>query len=195
MTFDALVEAGARLLTEVGYAGMTTNEIARTAGVGIGSLYEYFPGKDAIVAQVAERLIERVMGRLRVHMTAILARPGRDAVERWITRVYETLADERDLVAAFAYEVPYTGRLPSVRALWSALWEFSEQARQAAGDRVVLEHPRASLHLLINLVSTTILQMVLEPPADVTTDEMLQAMSSKIEHWLTGGDSMRVSEG
>ena len=32
--------------------------------MNIASLYEYFPGKDAIVAQVAERLVERVLQRL-----------------------------------------------------------------------------------------------------------------------------------
>ena len=49
LTFDALVEACARLLPELGYAGVTTNHVAEAAGVGIASLYEYFPGKDAIV--------------------------------------------------------------------------------------------------------------------------------------------------
>ena len=63
-TFEALVEACTRLLPEQGYAGTTTNHIADRAGVGIASLYEYFPGKDAIVAQVAERLVQRVLARL-----------------------------------------------------------------------------------------------------------------------------------
>jgi len=55
-------EQARRLLPELGYAGTTTNHIAERAGVNVASLYEYFPGKDAIVAQVAERLVERVLG-------------------------------------------------------------------------------------------------------------------------------------
>ena len=59
-TFEALVDACALLLPERGYAGTSTNHVAARAGVNIASLYEYFPGKDAIVAQVAERLVDHV---------------------------------------------------------------------------------------------------------------------------------------
>ena len=54
-TFEAVIGACTWLLPRRGYAGTTTNHIAERAGVNIASLYEYFPGKDAVVAQVAER--------------------------------------------------------------------------------------------------------------------------------------------
>jgi AcrR family transcriptional regulator len=54
-TVDALIEATARLLIEQGYEGTSTNKIAALAGVSIGSLYQYFPSKEALVAAVAER--------------------------------------------------------------------------------------------------------------------------------------------
>ncbi|MFH1844565.1 MAG: TetR/AcrR family transcriptional regulator [bacterium] len=47
-TVTAIVQAGAELIVELGYAGATTNKIAKRAGVSIGSLYQYFPNKDAI---------------------------------------------------------------------------------------------------------------------------------------------------
>ena len=177
LTFDALIEACARLLPELGYAGVTTNHIAAAAGVGIASLYEYFPGKDAIVAQVAERLVDRVLVRLRAHMSEILSSSNDDGVRRWIEAVYATLNDEKRLVAVFMDEVPFTNRLPQVRAVTPMLLQFSEAARQAAGDRVSLEHPRASLYLLINLVSSTILGLVLAPPSDVSKKEMIDCLT------------------
>lgn len=54
-TVDALIEATARVLTKEGYERTTTNRIAFAAGVSIGSLYQYFPGKEALVAAVVER--------------------------------------------------------------------------------------------------------------------------------------------
>lgn len=56
VTFDAILEASAQLLAKQGYAGTTTNAIAERAGVSIGSVYEYFPGKDAIFAALKARL-------------------------------------------------------------------------------------------------------------------------------------------
>jgi AcrR family transcriptional regulator len=49
-TVDALVEATARILVKEGFDKASTNRIAAVAGVSIGSLYQYFPSKEALVA-------------------------------------------------------------------------------------------------------------------------------------------------
>src|SRR6516164_3474428 len=54
-TVDALLEATADILIRHGYARLTTNRIAERAGVNIASLYQYFPGKEAIVAELRRR--------------------------------------------------------------------------------------------------------------------------------------------
>jgi AcrR family transcriptional regulator len=54
-TVEALLEATADILIRQGYAKLTTNRIAERAGVNIASLYQYFPGKDAIVAELRRR--------------------------------------------------------------------------------------------------------------------------------------------
>lgn len=53
--FDFIVEAATRILSMSGYAALTTNEVARVAGVSIGSVYEYFRNKDEIVAVIVDR--------------------------------------------------------------------------------------------------------------------------------------------
>lgn len=54
-TVVAILAAAAELFADRGYAGTTTNRIAGRAGVSIGSLYQYFPNKDAILAGLMER--------------------------------------------------------------------------------------------------------------------------------------------
>ncbi|MDQ8038007.1 MAG: TetR/AcrR family transcriptional regulator, partial [Pedobacter sp.] len=157
-TFDAVVESCARLLPELGYAGITTNHIAETAGVGVASLYEYFPGKDAVIAQVAERLVQRVMTRLGVAMTAILkAEPQARPMRIWMQAIYDTLQKEKKLVAIFVYQIPYTNQLPVIKGLRPLLMQFSQTARQDAGARILVSPSQASLLLINNLVSSTLL--------------------------------------
>ena len=55
-TVRALVTAAARILEHDGYARANVNRIAELAGVSVGSLYQYFPTKDALVAAVARKL-------------------------------------------------------------------------------------------------------------------------------------------
>lgn len=53
-TVDAILRAGAQVLARDGYNKASTNRIAELAGVSIGSLYQYFPNKDALVMAIAE---------------------------------------------------------------------------------------------------------------------------------------------
>ncbi|MFP4518108.1 MAG: TetR/AcrR family transcriptional regulator [Oceanicaulis sp.] len=52
---EAVIDAAARILVEAGQAGLTTNHVAERAGVSIGSLYQYFPDKTAILAALFAR--------------------------------------------------------------------------------------------------------------------------------------------
>jgi AcrR family transcriptional regulator len=54
-TVEVILEAAARILEQHGFEGFNTNAIAERAGVSIGSLYQYFPGKDALLGGLMER--------------------------------------------------------------------------------------------------------------------------------------------
>jgi AcrR family transcriptional regulator len=57
-TVDAIVEAAARILSDGGWAGFTTNKVAAAAGVSIGSYYQYFPDKNALIETIRDRHLE-----------------------------------------------------------------------------------------------------------------------------------------
>jgi AcrR family transcriptional regulator len=63
-TVDTLFEAAARVLASEGEAGFTTNKVAQRAGFSIGTLYQYFPSKEAIVVAMVRRQRARVMREL-----------------------------------------------------------------------------------------------------------------------------------
>ncbi len=52
---DAILEAAARILETEGIAALNTNAVAERAGASIGSLYQYFPGKEALLAALIRR--------------------------------------------------------------------------------------------------------------------------------------------
>jgi AcrR family transcriptional regulator len=81
-TFDAVLDAAADVITKQGYAAMTTNAIARRAGVSIGSLYQYFPDKTAILVCLLERHIREMQPVIAGGLEALAGpdRPFEDAL-------------------------------------------------------------------------------------------------------------------
>jgi AcrR family transcriptional regulator len=63
-TFDRIVEAAARIFDERGYHSTTTNHVAEAAEVSVGSLYQYFPNKDALLVAIAERELDQAEAAL-----------------------------------------------------------------------------------------------------------------------------------
>lgn len=64
-TVDAIVTAGARVLAEHGPKGFTTNKTADVAGVSIGSLYQYFPNKAALMDAIKARHLDDILAVLQ----------------------------------------------------------------------------------------------------------------------------------
>src|SRR6516164_9371104 len=75
LTVDALIEATARVLTRDGYDRASTNRIAAVAGVSIGSLYQYFPSREALVAAVIDRHVHEMFQVVRDALVKVATRP------------------------------------------------------------------------------------------------------------------------
>ena len=83
-TVDALIEATARILVKQGFDKASTNRIAKVAGVSVGSLYQYYPGKEALVVAVIERHNREIMQVVRGALAEVASQPIEKAVRRLV---------------------------------------------------------------------------------------------------------------
>ena len=65
VTVETIIQAGARILSDEGWAGFTTNRVADLAGVSIGSLYQYFPDKLSLVDAIRRRHLDDCLTVMR----------------------------------------------------------------------------------------------------------------------------------
>lgn len=70
-----------RILDQEGAAALNTNRIAEVAGVGVASVYQYFPNKDAILACVYDEILERERKAITVVFRELARRRSREALE------------------------------------------------------------------------------------------------------------------
>ena len=87
-TVDVILDAAAQVLIRDGYAGATTNRIAERAGVSVGSIYQYFDGKDAVFARLIDREVEAVM-----RIFGAGAGPPGDGLMRTLRRLLSVAVD------------------------------------------------------------------------------------------------------
>ncbi|MGY4624113.1 TetR/AcrR family transcriptional regulator [Bradyrhizobium sp. USDA 4486] len=115
-TVDALIEATARILVREGFEKTSTNRIAEVAGVSVGSLYQYFPSKEALVAAVIDRHNDEIMHIVRAAFVEVADMPVEKAVRRLVTVAIEAHHIDPDLHRVLAEQIPRSGRLAEVEA-------------------------------------------------------------------------------
>lgn len=71
VTVQAILAATAHILTEDGYDQLTTNRVAEQAGVSIGSLYQYFPNKEALIFALAEHHANKMVQLAQHHLEGV----------------------------------------------------------------------------------------------------------------------------
>lgn len=81
-TVEAIIEGAAHILEQHGLDGYTTNAIAARAGVSIGSLYQYFPTKDAVTVALIEREMAELVQEAK---QALLSDDRGEALRQLIT--------------------------------------------------------------------------------------------------------------
>ncbi len=136
-TIEAIFGATAQIVENDGEAALTTNRVAQVAGVSIGTLYQYFPSKEAVLLA----MVERERGRVQQEMQRLLD----DALERQ-RAVREVLQDVvRLLVAAFG-----TGGHSRVRRAMVRLgWRVDQHERFTAALREGAERNAVALARLV----------------------------------------------
>lgn len=117
LTVDALIEATARILMKEGYDRASTNRIADAAGVSIGSLYQYFPGKEALVAAVIDRHTQGMMQVVRNALVKVAMRPIEEAARELVRVMIDAHRVNPKLHRVLVEQVPRVGRLDNIQAI------------------------------------------------------------------------------
>jgi AcrR family transcriptional regulator len=135
-TVDALVEATARILVREGFDKASTNRIAEVAGVSVGSLYQYFPNKEALVVAVIDRHNQDVMRVVRGALAEIASLPVEKGVRRLVAAAVEAHRIDPRLHRVLAEQIPRTGRLENVEAFNRETYALFRTYLEGHGDEI-----------------------------------------------------------
>ena len=153
-TVEVVLKAAAQIFARRGYAGATTNHIAEHAGVSIGSLYEYFPSKDALLVALVEAHVRDGQALLARSMAEIA---GRDvglvaAVRHMVQAMVDMHARERGLHRVFFEEAPLPRHVRQAVAEMEARVATWVEAYLRQSPEVTVRDPAVAATLVVKTV-------------------------------------------
>lgn len=185
---QAMVQACARILESRGYAGLSTNAIAEVAGVSIGSVYEYFPGKDAIVARLVQGMVAEARAMLEGRLALTDSRNDlNSAMQYFLGAIYRLMRKHRELLRVLVFQVPYLHQLPATRQLEIELQQVLMAGLDYTREQYSLNAQQHTLYLMTTSVAGTLMHLVLVAPPAMDPEGILDALAEKMTAWLVEG--------
>lgn len=176
------MEAGTRVLVERGYEGASTNRIAAEAGISPGSLYQYFPDKDAIVAEIAARYSRDLEALILARLQADLDSPLPVLVEGLFAATLDALSQQPEILRAVMQTAPRDG-LAGI----TLRQRFADTGRAYLRFRedVLRDLPtETAVWIVVEVGIQLTIRYVLDEP-DVPRDELIRELTDLVTRYLT----------
>jgi AcrR family transcriptional regulator len=172
-TVDALLEATTRILIKEGYDRASTNRIAEVAGVSIGSLYQYFPSKEALVAAVVDRHTQELSEVTRNALVKVAARPIEVAAREFISVAIDAHRVNPKLHGVLAEQIPRVGRLENIEANVRDGYALVRGYLEAHRDEIDVADLDLAAFVVVTVVEALTHAAVLRRP-DILADKKAQ---------------------
>jgi AcrR family transcriptional regulator len=187
-TVDAILAATARVLVEAGYEHATTNRVAQAAGVSVGSLYQYFPNKEALVLAVVRRHCDEMVELLAHSALDLADAPIEVAVRSYISAMLAVHRVDPALHRVLVQQAMHLGL--------EHLQELQDASRRIV--RVWLERHRGEIlprdldmaaFVLVTAVESLTHVALIEEPAPVDLDALADEIAALVLRYLVGAAS------
>lgn len=193
-TVDAILQATARVLVSEGYEACTTNRVAAVAGASVGSLYQYFPNKEALVVAVMERHLARLRDAMEAHLVQLRGASLEQVVREMLHALLEVQQLQPRLHRVLLEQVPRIGalrRLHDQNALYQPLVEAWLEAHR---DELGVSSPSVAAYVLIGAVEGVLTRVMLERPSWLELGVLEEQLTRLVFAYLAPAEG-KVKEG
>ena len=163
-TVQALLDATARVLTREGYDRASTNRIAATAGVSVGSLYQYFPNKEALVAALVARHNREMLDLLREALKEVASLDLATAIAKLVRAAVDAHRVDPALHRVFDEQVPRMGQLAKIEALQGETFRLVKSYLEGRRDEISVRDLDSATSILVTTVEALTHQFVIHRP-------------------------------
>mgnify|MGYP003592712879 CR=1 FL=1 len=177
-TVEAIVKAAAQILARHGPEAATTNAIAARAGVSIGSLYQYFSDRDALITELVRRHVAQMREVLAAALQGLEDRPVPAAIEQIVAAIIASHRVAPRLHQALHQSLAVS-RLATIDRFEADLEEMVALAL-AAREELAIADPGLTASLLVRALGGLIRTTLRREPERVDDPALAAAMTGMI---------------
>jgi AcrR family transcriptional regulator len=191
---SVILDASVRIFEQEGAYAATTSRIAEVAGVSVGTLYQYFENRDAILAALQDREFERASAMLERVLAGSGGAPGRDvarAVVQELFKLYRAAPALHRLLAVEGLRVTPTERVLAfdARAVGAIKAFFT-----FGGSVMRRNNVDAAAFVAYQAVRAVMLAYLLERPSGIDDPALTEELADLLERYLVEtGDAGHTS--
>lgn len=184
-TVEALVEATARILLRDGFDRASTNRIAGEAGVSIGSLYQYFPSKEALVAAVIERHNRQLMTVVHEAFSRAATQPVETGIKYLVAAAIEAHRIAPDLHRVLAEQTPRSGALANVELFQRSAYDLFQSYLEERRDEIGIEDMDLAAFICVTSIEALTHTAVIHRP-DILLERRADALVEEAARLIAG---------
>jgi AcrR family transcriptional regulator len=188
-TVAALLDATARVLTREGYDRASTNRIAATAGVSVGSLYQYFPNKEALVAALVARHNREMLDLLRGALKEVASLDLAAAIAKLVRAAVDAHRVDPALHRVFDEQVPRMGQLAKIEALQGETFQLVRSYLEERRNEISVRDLDSATSILVTTVEALTHQFVIHKAdaSDRARDRFIDEVTRLVVGYLQPG--------
>jgi len=181
---ERILDAAQEVLIGHGYDGASTNRIAAAAGVSPGSLYQYFPNKDAIVAAVIDRYSDALAASVASTLARSLQRPAPEHVRNSVAALLDALDVHPEFLRAVIEQTPRLGTGSKLAAFEQRIGELT-MAYLVMNRAQVRSDVRfdTAAWMLVRMIEHLTVRYILDRP-DIDRNEFLYEITTLALNYL-----------
>lgn len=188
VTVDVILAATARVLVRLGFDGLTTNAVAEAAGVSIGSLYQYFPNKQALVAALIERRLDDKNAQTLSELVRVAQLPLAEAVRAMIELTIATYRDAPALSRVLIEQVPRVGRMARIQELHESTLTLVTALLTARKDELAIRDPEMAAFVLVSAIEAIAQRAALFHPSRLADPGLIDEATAMVTRYLGVAD-------
>jgi AcrR family transcriptional regulator len=183
-TVDSILDATTRVLKQVGFDGLTTNLAAEKAGVSIGSLYQYFPNKEALVLALIERHSDAMNAAILHELARVATLPLAQAARAVIELTISAHAIDPALHRVLTEQVPRIGKLAKLRELDNISHRMIAGMLVARRDELSIRNPELAAFVLVSAIESIVHRAALLYPDMLRDPELVDEATLLVTRYL-----------